>query len=60
MRQYLELTKWKENDIVLGENQNVEEAWNNLKTKLMELREKFVPKKLNYQNHLGTTRVVFQ
>ena len=28
------------------ENQNVEEAWNNLKTKLMELREKFVPKKI--------------
>ena len=46
MRQYLELTKWKENYIVLGANQNVEEAWNNLKTKLMKLREKFVPKKI--------------
>ena len=46
MRQYLELTKWKENYIVLGANQNVEEAWNNLKIKLMELREKFVPKKI--------------
>ena len=46
MRQYLDLTKWKENYIVLGADQNVEEAWNNLKTKLMELREKFVPKKI--------------
>ena len=46
MRRYLELTKWKENYIVLGANQNVEEAWNNLKTKVMELREKFVPKKI--------------
>ena len=44
MRQYLELTKWKENYIVFGANQNVEEAWNNHKTKLMELREKFLPK----------------
>ena len=41
MRQYLELTKWKENYIVLGANQNVEEAWNNLKIKLMELRVVF-------------------
>jgi ribonuclease P/MRP protein subunit RPP40 len=44
MRRYLAESNWKEEYLVSGSVYNVEKSWNILKSKLMELREKFVPK----------------
>ena len=45
MRKHLEDSRWTENFVANSESKPVESLWESLKSKLLELRDKFVPKK---------------
>ena len=44
MRRDLVNTNWQEQFIVSGKDMSIEDIWNTLKSKLLDLRDKFVPK----------------
>ena len=52
MRRELAISNWEEEYMVSGSNKNVEELWNILKSKLMDLRGKFVNLKLPHNKQL--------
>ena len=44
MKKHLNDVRWKEEYLQSGQNKTIEELWNALKLKLMDLRNRFVPK----------------
>ena len=45
MRNHLVETNWEEEYLALGDNKTIEDLWSSLKSKLLDLRNQFVPKK---------------
>ena len=46
MRNHLALSRWSEEFLLRNQNMSVDDLWNSFKSKILELRNKFVPKQL--------------
>ena len=44
MKNHLELTNWSEEFLTTSKDKSVDDIWNSFKSKIIELRDKFVPK----------------
>ena len=58
MRSHLVATKWEEEFLGTANAKNCEDLWISLKSKIYDLRNKFVPKITTSGKHHGVKRVV--